>query len=276
MVRSELIHDRVRVIALDLPGYGIDVNVTVVDCGEGKVLVVDTGIPSFANSFSSHDPGTSVTVVYTHADFDHCLGTHGIFPRGRMVLAHREAVPRLRMVRDVELPSLIAAHPAVYQGTTVVMPDLTFGDQVDLFPAAEMSARLIHVPGHTPDSIMVFLEEYRILIAGDAAEDPLPALWNPENPVEKEAYHGMIRRWADTLEYFAQEAKIVIPGHGRPQGPELLEDNARYLRTLDLDSVPGYRLERLSPGAAEFYAESHSLNCAAVAFHASQDHESVR
>ena len=56
----------------------------------------------------------------------------------------------------------------------VPLPNVTFGDRLTYTDEGE-SVHLIHTPGHSEDSLVVFLTERRLLFGGDTVEWPLPS-----------------------------------------------------------------------------------------------------
>jgi len=180
-------------------------------------VVVDTLIePADMAPFAG-----ATLVVYTHSDWDHCWGT-AAFP-GVPVIGHRLTRERLTAPEaDEALAQMRAANPAAFANSQVVPPDLTFSDRLTI-DAGGLTVELHHLPGHTADSAVVHVPELGLLLAGDAVETPIPTLSEP----------GHIRRWAASLRQWSRAGvRHVVPGHGRPGGPELLAENAAYIERL--------------------------------------------
>jgi glyoxylase-like metal-dependent hydrolase (beta-lactamase superfamily II) len=131
-----------------------------------------------------------------------------------------------------------------------------------------LTVQLESVPGHSDDSLIGWLPELGVLLAGDAAEDPLPEVRAPAD----------IAAWADALERWSSESglRVVVPGHGAVSGPKLLNRNARYLRALAEpasrptgaldDARSAHPVETMLGGALSgYYHQLHSANVAAVA-----------
>lgn len=106
------------------------------------------------------------------------------------------------------------------QGLTLKLPDHPLIRQATLRVAGEQF-RLIHVPGHTPDSIGVLWPDRRIFIAGDAVMD-LPFVWFGDSG-QAMASLGRIR---------ALRPRLIVQGHGSPCAPERLAIDIRYLARL--------------------------------------------
>lgn len=198
-----------------LPGFGGRVSAALF-LGEKTAVVIDTmRSPRDMETFAGMVGERGVFVVYTHADWDHCLGSAAF--RWTQVIAHDLALARLtgKERPDVEAISEIA--PELVEEGSIVLPSVTFSRELTLG-----RIHLSHLPGHTPDSIVCFEEGSGVLVAGDAAEDPIPSVGDATS----------IGVWTSGLERWAPVVRAVVPGHGRPQGPELLLANARYLRGL--------------------------------------------
>jgi metallo-beta-lactamase class B len=80
-------------------------------------------------------------------------------------------------------------------------------------------------PGHTADTIVAWLEDVQLLFAGDLARSA--AASNLGNIADAD-----LDAWPATIHTLLQEyptATIVVPGHGRPGGRELLEHTLELL-----------------------------------------------
>jgi len=209
-------------------------------------------------------------VIYTHGDWDHCWGT-AAFP-GVPVIGH--ALTRRRMQEPTEaalLEQFQAKHPDRFAGARIIPPVIAFTGELEV-DAGGVTLRLEHVPGHTADSIWVYLPELEVLLAGDAAEDPFPSLGVP----------GSLRDWARQLRRRAAAGvRQVVPAHGRVMGPQLLVRNADYIewllaeaeqglaRGLDLVAIQeALSLERFFGHKADrwagYYRTAHRENVAAA------------
>jgi len=216
-LRVEPFLPSVTLVTRSLPGsYDFPVTAALV-AGTRHRVVVDTLIePADMAPFAG-----ATLVVYTHSDWDHCWGT-AAFP-GVPVIGHRLTRERLTAPEaDEALAQMRAANPAAFANSQVVPPDLTFSVRLTI-DAGGLTVELHHLPGHTSDSAVVHVPELGLLLAGDAVETPIPTLSEP----------GHIRRWAASLRQWSRAGvRHVVPGHGRPGGPELLAENAAYIERL--------------------------------------------
>lgn len=266
-LRIEQFLPAVTLVTRPLPG-STDFPVTAaMVTGRRHRVVVDTLIrPDDMAPFAG-----ATLVVYTHFDWDHCWGT-GAFP-GVPVLGHRMTRERLTAPEAAAfLEEMRAKNPADFEGSRIIPPDITFGDRLTI-DAGGLTLELHHLPGHTADSAVVHVPELGLLLAGDAVEAPLPTLSEP----------GHIRAWARALRTWARAGlRHVVPGHGRPGGPELLEANAEYIeRVLEAaedglakglspaEIATGLPLTAVIPAEAAahlppYYRQQHEANLAAA------------
>lgn len=151
-------------------------------------------------------------VVNTHHHWDHVFG-NAAFPDVDIVA--QRACPRLIQAvlqgGDESLP----LPPA--EG--VPLPTITFGDRLT-FADADESVHLIHTPGHSEDSLVVFLAEQRVLLGGDTVEWPLP------NFCQRDGRDAWIR----TLRQLKQlPVDLIVPAHGPAMDKGIIDANERYV-----------------------------------------------
>ena len=186
----------------------------------------------------------SCLVAYSHADWDHVQGTAAL--DCAVVVGHRECARRFECEAPRTLRDLQAREPGMWDGVHLVPPTVIFDGQLGL-DLGGCTVHLRHLPGHTPDSIVAFIPELALLLAGDAVELPCPDV--PEN--------CHLDGWIHGLEYWESHDGVrhVIPSHGPVGGREILSRTAAYLRALR-DRAP---LD-LPRDASEFYMRTHAEN----------------
>ncbi len=226
-----------------------DVRGVVVAGREGAVVWDTLARPPDMAGVAELAAGLPLTVVYSHGDWDHVWGTAGLARAPREILAHAACLPRFREEVPATLKEKRGAYPGVYDDVVLVPPTrpAEAGERLGL---GGVTLELHPLPGHTPDSLVGWIPEWRVLLAGDAVETPLPVL-NPGGPVE--AWAGELTAWAERLA--PEPSSLVIPSHGPIGGPELLRRNAAYLRAL----LEGGAWE-LPAGTPPFYLRTHADN----------------
>ena len=150
-------------------------------------------------------------------------------------------------------------------GLRLKLPDHLFDRRVSLdLEGAEV--QLIHVPGHTPDSIGVFLPDRRIFIAGDTVMD-LPFVLFGDSLEEIRSLRRIQRL----------RPRMILQGHGRPCSGTRLAGDIQYLQRVREEAREARRaglskeefletpLERVLPSRrcralAKGYSEAHHGN----------------
>jgi glyoxylase-like metal-dependent hydrolase (beta-lactamase superfamily II) len=182
-----------------------------------RAIVVDTltGPDDMAEvrDFLATEAGDRpVVVVNTHHHWDHVFG-NAAFP-GIDIVAQR-ACPRLILAELQGGDESLRLPPP--EG--VPLPTITFGDRLTYHDEDE-TVHLIHTPGHTEDSLVVFLAERRLLIGGDTVEWPLPSLCQRDG---RDA-------WVRTLRQLKQlPVDRVVPAHGPAMDKHIIDANEQYV-----------------------------------------------
>jgi cyclase len=180
-------------------------------------LVIDTltgpaEVAPLAEFVASEAGDRRVVVVNTHHHWDHVFG-NSAFP-GADIVAQR-ACPRLIQAELQGGDESLRLPPS--EG--VPLPNVTFGDRLTYSDAAR-SAHLIHTPGHSEDSLVVFLPEARLVFGGDTVEWPLPNFCQRSGAEE----------WIRTLRQLKQlPADLIVPAHGPAMDKQVIDVNERYI-----------------------------------------------
>ncbi|MCR5502771.1 MAG: MBL fold metallo-hydrolase [Lachnospiraceae bacterium] len=117
-------------------------------CGKKKAALIDTGMNApDARKTAEGLTDLPLILINTHADRDHISG-NGAFKEFYM---SPEEEGNYRHNNG--------------QGTILPVKE---GDVIDL---GDRALRIIDIPGHTPGSIAILDEKYRVLIAGDSVQD---------------------------------------------------------------------------------------------------------
>ncbi|MFQ5692410.1 MAG: MBL fold metallo-hydrolase [Nitrospinota bacterium] len=92
-------------------------------------------------------------------------------------------------------------------------PEITFDGRLTL-SLGELTVEAFPMPGHVPADTAVYVPADRVLFAGD----------NVFNDVMTWYHDSLPFAWLETLERFkAMDVEVVIPGHGKPAGPEVFD-----------------------------------------------------
>jgi cyclase len=160
-------------------------------------------------------------VINTHSHADHVNGSY-LFEEADLV-AHGRCRAILRRHGERVLEEAKAETPELAQ-VQLRLPSITFDQELTL-RLGDRTMRLIHLPGHTPDLIGVYVEEDKILFAGDAVM-PVPYIVG-----------GDREAMMDSLRIIGQlSLENIVQGHGevilRGEVEQALESSIFYLKTI--------------------------------------------
>ncbi|GAA4673145.1 MBL fold metallo-hydrolase [Pseudonocardia yuanmonensis] len=151
-----------------------------------------------------------VTVVLTHAHFDHCFGTAAFLPAP--VLAHPGCRAALERTGAAQRDHWVAHYRA--HGDTGTAAALAATEPVPPDPAPatlDLGGREVALvapgPGHTDHDLAVHVRDAGVLFAGDLLESGAPPDYEDAHPLG----------WADAVAaLLALGAAVHVPGHGDP------------------------------------------------------------
>ncbi len=184
-------------------------------------------------------------VIVSHYHADHIYGLQALKAAGAQVFARREAMAYLTSgVAEARLAQRrVDLVPWVDDATRVVPPDVWLDGDTD-FRLGGVTFRLIWSEGgHTPEDLMMFVDEDRLLFAGDLIfAGRIPFVGNGDSKGWLAAMDKMI----------ALAPTVVVPGHG-PASHDVARDlvlTRDYLR--DLRAQMGRAVADLEPFDAAY------------------------
>lgn len=194
-------------------GTGRPLNSYAIETSAGAVLF-DAGLPGQEAAVRevAGDAGVAALVV-SHAD----------------VVA--QAAELRRLAKALDAPLLL--HPADQDDERVRETGLTFGDPVLARVLDSAGIEVMHIPGHSPGSIMLYdRREGGMMLTGDSAVLPGPEQDAPDDLLERPRMSAeddarFAERWREIAGAFP--IRSLLPLHGRPlvdRGdiPVLIED----------------------------------------------------
>ncbi|HEY8282868.1 MAG TPA: MBL fold metallo-hydrolase [Chloroflexota bacterium] len=189
-------------------------------CTPAQALAIMTAI---ANEL----PGRQLLVINSHADYDHCWG-NAVFaspggPYPAPIIGTRLAYERLIGPDCAASLAKRQTEDPRFAPVRLVPPTISFEGELRI-DCGDLTPHLIPAPGHSPDQIVVWIPEWRLLLATDAAEHPIPYVSDP-------ATVAQLRRTLHDL--VGLRPALVIPCHGGPSTPDLLHRNLAYFDTLE-------------------------------------------
>ena len=162
-------------------------------------------------------------LILTHYHADHIYGAN-LFPQAEIV-AHADCRELLVRLGIPTLEAAKAEEPEL-KDVTVRLPDVTFNEGEIALQLAGKVMRLIHVPGHTKDSIAVYLEDDRVLFASDTVM-PVPSIVDGDLETLKVSLAKVAELPIENL----------VQGHGevilRGEVQDVIKASLKYLDTIE-------------------------------------------
>jgi cyclase len=194
---------------------------------DGAVLIDSLPFPTESREMAAFiakvcRPGVRY-VILTHYHADHTYGTY-LFPQADVV-SHASS-PEL--LRKHGIPALEAAKAEEPELEEVILrlPDITFDEGEIALQLAGRVMRLIHAPGHTRDSIMVYIEDDRVLFASDTVM-PVPAVVDGDMDVLRDSLRKVAKLPIENL----------VQGHGevilRGEVQDVVNASLAYLDRIE-------------------------------------------
>lgn len=192
-------------------------------CDANGYTLIDAGITGEATRILDHlaevggKPEQLKQIILTHSHDDHRGGHAELIERTEaQVLAHELDVPVIVGDAEFQLPDVPEEERKFMQmaidETPAARPArvdraLRDGDEIEL----GSGAIAIHVPGHTPGSLAIFLPKEKLLFAGDTAERDVEenlalGMFNLDRPQAIESFRKLA----------ALDFEIACIGHGKP------------------------------------------------------------
>lgn len=161
-------------------------------------------------------------VILTHHHSDHTYGT--CFLPGQ-VIAHEYCRRTLALYGEKILQADQAQNPELDQ-VRVKLPEVVFERGTLSLHVGKKTISLLHTPGHSSDSISVYVREDKVLFAGDLVM-PVPYIVGGD----RQAMRASLR----LINGLALDN--IVQGHGsvllRGEIPEALRTSYRYLDTIE-------------------------------------------
>jgi glyoxylase-like metal-dependent hydrolase (beta-lactamase superfamily II) len=194
----------------------LDVNVTLIVGAESALLVDTLATANQARQLVAAVRALTplpVTVVNTHAHFDHCFGNAVLAQQwpGLTILAHQstvdafadpQALRRGAVEEAWELAPSIAEEVAA---APLLAPTTVVTDQSTVDLGGRVGVLRYLGRGHTAGDLVVHVPDASVVVAGDLVEEGAPPSFADSYPLD----------WPETLAgVLALQPSVVIPGHG--------------------------------------------------------------
>ena len=172
-------------------------------------------------------------IVITHHHFDHASGAHRLREAtGARIVMHKDEAPLLQRAASEELPADVEVPPEHKEWREGVAqwrkeaakaaPEELVADG-DTLRVGGLTLRMVHTPGHTAGHLSPFLEEERVLFAGDNVLG-MGTTVVPPPP------HGDMAQYIESLRKMQSlGAELMCCGHG----PVVKEPHRKLQELID-------------------------------------------
>jgi cyclase len=198
----------------------------------GAILIDAPFIPKQARAWRAQSeqfsPNGVAYMINTDYHLSHILGTCFLLPA--TTIAHELTWKQLRALdRDATIERAlehgqgrISDLAGQLGDVRIVLPQITVGKAMTLWCDTER-VDILHLGGHTPATLGVYLPEQRVLFSGDL-------IVNGRHPYAGDA---VCLQWLEALESVRMmDVETIVPGHGSPAGPEIIGPLHDYLSEL--------------------------------------------
>lgn len=221
-------------------------NNSIIVTDEGAVLIDAPHKPTDAARWrdTAAEFGETAYLVHTDHHIDHTLGNF-LLPGtvvSHAVTRHRmaEEYPSWDYVRDL-LSVIDPGGLDVMPKLAVRLPTVTFDYRMQLH-LGNVTVELIHLPGHTANSLVAYLPEQGVLFSGDnVCEASLPSFQDAD-----------VGSWFEALDHIAGlDFEFLVPGHGEVGTKEtvaVFRDQAREAVPARRGGSPGGNSRRRGRG----------------------------
>ena len=184
-------------------------------------------------------PSPARVVVNTHHHGDHTNG-NCLVP-GATIMGHSRCRQEMAATGILRPDGLW--EPVQWGALSAAPPFVTFEHRLDVH-VDELLVELHHVgtAAHTTNDVVAWIPEHRVLFTGDL-------VFNGGTPF---VLMGSVSGSLVALDRVAEfEAAVIVPGHGDPCGPEVIDMAGAYLRYLQDVAVEAHRAGRSPLEAAQ-------------------------
>ncbi len=172
-------------------------------------------------------------VVNTHYHSDHVFGNSVFANTGAVIIAHEKCRRSMRTQSEKLLGGYRKRDPRIarlLRGVEVAYPTITFRDRISLCLDENLNAEIIHpgVRAHTDGDSMIWVEEDRVLFAGDI-------VWVGYHPnLEDADIEGQVHALRTILRL---KPRRIVPGHGPVCGLREVRRLVQYLQEFEENRV---------------------------------------
>ncbi len=197
---------------------GVNGNVYVLT--EPELTLVDTGLPHHAKRILTYvtdelhrKPSELTTIILTHYHIDHIANAEELRQlTGAKIAVHQDDADYIEGKKPLPHPKNL-----LFRLATSFMRVRPFHVDIRLQDASVVAGcTVVHLPGHTPGSIALFVPQQSTLLCGDTVRSPHGSLKapSPQFSFDYEQALQSVQR-IKTLEF-----DVLLSGHGKPVRPQ--------------------------------------------------------
>lgn len=206
-------------------------NIGVIGTTDGPVIIDTPALPQDAIDLKVQLRKLTnrriARLIYTHEHFDHVIGSAYLTRKG--IIAHQSAVSEIEYLKTnlgAEInhffPDLYQQYQAVFDSVEIISPQITFVREMSLY-TGNLTLELIHIGGHSPASIMVYIKEDRVLFCGDIVDVGMPFV----------TPYSRFDEWIAALRRIeSMDTEKIVPGHGEICGKEVVRATRIYFEMM--------------------------------------------
>lgn len=176
-------------------------------------------LSAFAKDLTSD--GVKVAII-THGHLDH-TATLQVFHDA--LIAGTAASRQYMQQKGQDELERLSRDDDELKSVHLVLPSITFSSETAVYDDTGRCFRCIPSPGHSDDSLVVFLEDDKILFSGDSLSPIVPPYFPDSTSIKLEETLVKIR---------SLNADIIVPGHGRViSGLEVVREVSSAIKYLE-------------------------------------------
>lgn len=206
-------------------------NATVIE-NDDSLLVIDTFLfPEDTKELLTFCQEKNKPVKYiinTHWHSDHCYGNRFFDEFNPLIIAQEHYAETIASEKNILNPN----RESIVDKKQLRVPNITFSDKLFI---PEFDLELIHVGGHTKDSIIIYNNHEKIAWAGDNVLNS-----NDNSIALPYFYWGRPYEMMHALSDLAKMCpRLIITGHGNPCQSMKLFDDIKYIDCLMRNNAMG-------------------------------------
>ncbi len=206
-------------------------NVGYVSTGLGGLVIDTPPLPHQAREWQQRTAAIQPLPLYglvnTDCHLEHMLGNDSF--RGVRTFGHESSTRPISKYTPTLIEQYVGRFRDLPPGMAAEMeqivlhdPEISVQDRLVIY-APDREVQILHLRGHTPGSLGVYLPQERVLFAGDTITNNEPPALAQADSLD----------WVETLDRIqAMEIDVIVPASGQPCGKEVIAPQRAYIADL--------------------------------------------